>query len=163
MIMIRMAKHVPRPLKRRRTRPSKPSGMKKKSGPGAAPLASEHDSQGRKLKRQLTGELRQQVFPRLKSLGVSHIKVEYSGYGNTRAINYVEYFNAGDEPVDVSSGWPACSPIIEHIVHEFLPENFETGQGGQGDVTINIDAKTLTVEHEENYVAVRESTREFDL
>lgn len=135
----------------------------KKAGPQSSQLASEHDTQSRKLKRQLTGQLRQEVFPRLKALGVAKIKVEYSGYGNTRAINYVEYFDAGTQPVDVSSSWPACSPIIEHVVHEFLPENFETGQGGQGDVTIDIDAKTLTVEHEENYVAVRESTREFDL
>jgi hypothetical protein len=135
----------------------------KKAGPPASQLTSEHDNQSRKLKRQLTAQLRQEVFPRLKSLGVAKIKVEYSGYGNTRAINYVEYFDAESQAVDVSSGWPACGPIIEHVVHEFLPENFETGQGGQGDVTIDIDAKTLTIEHEENYVAVRESTKEFDL
>jgi hypothetical protein len=135
----------------------------KKAGPQASQLVSEHDNKSRKLKRQLTGQLRQEVFPRLKSLGVAKVRVEYSGYGNTRAINYVEYFDGESQPVDVSSGWPACSPIIEHVVHEFLPENFEAGQGGQGDVTIDIDAKTLTVEHEENYVAVRESTQEFDL
>lgn len=135
----------------------------KKAGPQASQLTSDLDTGSRKLKRQLTGQLRQEVFPRLKSLGVAKIKVEYSGYGNTRAINYVEYCDAESQPVDVSSGWPACSPIIEHVVHEFLPENFEAGQGGQGDVTIDIDAKTLTVEHEENYVAVRESTQEFAL
>jgi len=135
----------------------------KKAGSQAAQLTSELDTHSRKLKRQLTSQLRQEVFPRLKSLGVAKIKVEYSGYGNTRAINYVEYFDAESQPVDVSSGWPACGPVIEHVVHEFLPENFEAGQGGQGDVTIDIDAKTLTVEHEENYVAVRESTQEFDL
>ena len=135
----------------------------KKASSQASQVTSACGTHSRKLKRQLTGQLRQEVFPRLKSLGVAKIKVEYSGYGNTRAINYVEYFDAESQPVDVSSGWPACSPIIEHIVHEFLPENFETGQGGQGDVTIDIDAKTLTVEHEENYVAVRESTQEFEL
>jgi hypothetical protein len=135
----------------------------KKAGSQGSQVTSTHDTHSRKLKRQLTGQLRQEVFPRLKSLGVAKIKVEYSGYGNTQAINYVEYFDAESQPVDVSSGWPACSPIIEHVVHEFLPENFEAGQGGQGDVTIDIDANTLTVEHEENYVAVRESTREFDL
>jgi hypothetical protein len=137
--------------------------MTKKIVSQASQIASGHDTQSRKLKRQLTGELREQIFPRLKALGVATIKVEYSGYGNTPAINYVEYFDAESQPVDVSSGWPACSPIIEHIVHEFLPENFETGQGGQGDVTINIDARTLTVEHEENYVAVRDSTRRYTL
>lgn len=135
----------------------------KKAGSQASQLASELDTHSRKLKRQLTGQLRQEVFPRLKSLGVAKIKIEYSGYGNTRSINYVEYFDAESQPVDVSSGWPACSPMIEHVVHEFLPENFEAGQGGQGNVTIDIDAKTLTVEHEENYVAVRETTGEFDL
>ena len=135
----------------------------KKASSQASQVTSACGTHSRKLKRQLTGQLRQEVFPRLKSLGVAKIKVEYSGYGNTRAINNVEYFDAESQPVDVSSGWPACSPIIEHIVHEFLPENFETGQGGQGDVTIDIDAKTLTVEHEENYVAVRESTQEFEL
>lgn len=135
----------------------------KKAGSRASHVASTHGTSSRKLQSKLTGQLRQEVFPRLKSLGVAKITVEYSGYGNARAINYVEYFDAESQPVDVSSGWPACSPIIEQVVHEVLPENFAVGQGGQGDVTIDIDAKTLTVEHEENYVAVRESTQEFAL
>ena len=135
----------------------------KKVGSQATQLTSEHDNQSRKLKRQLTGQLRQEVFPRLKSLRVAKIKVEYSGYGNTRAINYVEYFDAESQPVDVSSGWPACGPIIEHVVHEFLPENFEAGQGGQGDVTIDVAAGTVKLEHQENYTETRDNTREFDL
>ena len=137
--------------------------MTKKPVPQASQIASGQDSQSRKLKRQLTGQLRQEVFPRLKRLGVAKIKVEYSGFGNTRAINYVEYFDAESQPVDVSSGWSACSPIIEHVVQEFLPENFEIGQGGQGDVTIDLADQTLTIEHEENYVAVRESTQRYTL
>jgi len=159
MIMIRMAKHASRPRNRRR----KSRAMKKKLGSQASQLPSGHDTHSHKLKRQLTGQLRQEIFPRLKTLGVATIKVEYSGYANTRAINYVEYFDAEHQPVDVSSAWPACSPIIEHVVHELLPENFEAGQGGQGDVTLDLGAQTLTVEHEENYLAVRESTQRYTL
>jgi hypothetical protein len=138
--------------------------MKKTKQPlGDSKQASDKDSRGRKLTRQLTGELLREVFPRLKGMAVATIKVEYSGYANTRAINFVEYFNAENHPVDVSANWPACSPIIEHVVHELLPENFEAGQGGQGDVKIDLEAQTLTIEHEENYVAVRESIRRYTL
>lgn len=160
MILIRMAKQIRRP----RRRPKNPGAMKKtKQALGDSKQASSQDSRGRKLTRQLTGELLREVFPRLKAMAVATIKVEYSGYANTRAINYVEYFNAENQPVDVSANWPACSPIIEHVVHELLPENFEAGQGGQGDVKIDLEAQALTIEHEENYVAVRESIRRFTL
>ena len=46
MIMIRMAKHVPRPRKKRRR-----SSAMKKAGPQASQLASKHDTHSRKLKR----------------------------------------------------------------------------------------------------------------
>ena len=149
MIMIRLAKRVRSPRKRQRSH-----GVIKRT---------KQDSRSRKLTRQLTGELLREVFPRLKAMAVTTIKVEYSGYANTRAINYVEYFGAENQPIDVSTNWPACSPIIEHVVHELLPENFEAGQGGQGDVKIDLEAQTLTIEHEENYVAVRESIRRYTL
>lgn len=138
--------------------------MKKKTTkPGRAHTAADRGVQSNPLPKQVGREIRQRVLPRLKSLGIATVTIEYSGYGNTRAINYVEYFDAAKGPVDVAADWPACSPMIERFVHEILPEGFETGLGGQGDVMIDIRSGTVTIDHEDNSLEVQESTEQFSL
>lgn len=150
----------PRAMKKQ---PKKQPGTAREAGTGRSPLVSGADKGPNKLGQELSADMRNNILPRLRAMGVARVSVEYAGYGNTRAINYVEYFGPQNQPIDVTASWPACSHILERVVHTVLPEDFEAGQGGQGDVEINVEAGTLTVEHEENHVAVREITLEFAL
>jgi hypothetical protein len=45
----------------------------------------------------------------------------------------------------------------------FLPEGFEIGEGGQGDLTIDVVTGKLTLDHGENFTETRSTTREFSL
>lgn len=125
---------------------------KKKRLPSVSQLASEWERKAREKKAQLTAQLREEILPRLKDMGVAKVQIEYSGYGDSGAINYVEYFDAQNEAVDVHATWPACGPMIENVVYEYLPAGFENNEGGQGDVYIDVENKTLTLDHEDNYI-----------
>lgn len=52
---------------------------------------------------------------------------------------------------------------LENCVYEFLPAGFEINDGGQGTVTIDTRTAKVTIQHQENYTASNDSTREFDL
>jgi hypothetical protein len=57
----------------------------------------------------------------------------------------------------------ASDPQIESVLYEFLPDGFEINDGGQGTLTIDTQTAKVTIQHQENYTASNDSTREFDL
>ena len=107
--------------------------------------------------------LKTEIIPRLKQWGVAKVKAEYSGYGDSGAINHIAYLDAQDQPVNMDMVRAASDPEIENVVYEFLPAGFEINDGGQGDVTIDVAAGTVKLEHGENYTETRDSTQEFTL
>jgi len=107
--------------------------------------------------------LKAEIIPRLKQWGVSQVKAEYSGYGDSGCINHIAYLDAHDQPVNMDMVRSASDPDIENVLYEFLPAGFEINEGGQGDVTIDVAAGTVTIEHGENYTETRDSTQEFTL
>ncbi len=108
-------------------------------------------------------KLKQEIIPRLKQWGVAKVKCEYSGYGDSGAIDHIAYLDAHDQPVNMDLVRSASDPEIENVLYEFLPAGFEINDGGQGDVTIDVAAGTVTLEHQENYTETNDSTREFTL
>jgi hypothetical protein len=58
---------------------------------------------------------------------------------------------------------PASDQDISSVVYEFLPAGFEINDGGQGTLTIDVQAGTVTLSHAENEVISHESRREFTL
>ena len=52
---------------------------------------------------------------------------------------------------------------LENCIYEFLPAGFEINDGGQGTLTVDVQTSRVTIKHQENYTASRDSTREFDL
>jgi hypothetical protein len=140
---------------------------KKKKAPASLPdpstLATEYERKAGDRKARLTNELREEILPRLKKMGVKVVAVEYSGYGDSGAINSIDYFDAKNKAVDVHATWPACGPMIENVVYEYLPAGFENNEGGQGSFTIDVESKTLTLEHGENYTETEDSCEEHAL
>jgi hypothetical protein len=108
-------------------------------------------------------KLKQEIIPRLKQWGVAKVKCEYSGYGDSGAIDHIAYLDAQGQPVNMDLVRPASDPEIENVLYEFLPSGFEINDGGQGDVTIDVAAGTVKLEHQENYTETNDSTREFTL
>jgi len=100
------------------------------------------------------------IIPKLEGLGVAKVQVEYSGYGDSGAINSVDYLNAAGKAVSITSAAPTLDAEIENVVEEFLPDGFEINEGGQGDVFIDVANRRLTIRHEENYTETHDSTKE---
>jgi hypothetical protein len=103
------------------------------------------------------------VLPALRSCGVANIEAAYSGYGDSGAIDGIQYRDEAGMRVD-RTALPA--PVIEQLetaLYEFLPAGFEINDGGQGTLTLDIQTAKVTVQHQENYTDTRDSTQEFTL
>jgi hypothetical protein len=107
--------------------------------------------------------LREEIIPRLRQHGVANIEAAYSGYGDSGAIDGVQYRDAHGQRVDRATIPAPLAETIEACLYEFLPAGFEINDGGQGTVLIDTQTAKITIQHQENYTESRDSTREFDL
>ena len=107
--------------------------------------------------------LKSTIILRLKQWGVAKVKAEYSGYGDSGCINHIAYLDAHDQPMNMDMVRSASDPEIERVLYEFLPSGFEINDGGQGDVSIDVAAGTVKLDHQENFTDTRDSTQEFTL
>jgi hypothetical protein len=125
-------------------------------------LAHYHQSEQARLERA-KAKLRAEVLPALRSHRVATLEAAYSGYGDSGAIDGVQYRNEAGVRVDRTT---IPQPLVEQLetcVYEFLPAGFENNDGGQGTLTIDTQTAKVTIQHQENYTESRESTQEFDL
>ena len=125
-------------------------------------LAHYHQSEQARLERA-KGKLRAEVLPALRNRRVATVEAAYSGYGDSGAIDGVQYRDEAGERVDRTT---IAQPLVEQLetcIYEFLPSGFEINDGGQGTLTIDTQTAKVTIQHQENYTETRDSTREFDL
>ena len=125
-------------------------------------LAHYHQSEQARLERA-KGKLRAEVLPALRNRRVATVEAAYSGYGDSGAIDGVQYRDEAGERVDRTT---IAQPLVEQLetcIYEFLPSGFENNDGGQGTLTIDTRTTKVTIQHQENYTETRDSTREFDL
>ena len=107
--------------------------------------------------------LRSVIIPGLMAAGVANVEAAYSGYGDSGAIDGVQYRDKAGVRVDRDAIPAALKEQLENVLYEFLPAGFEDGDGGQGTLTLDTHSGRLTLKHQENYAETRDSTREFDL
>ena len=125
-------------------------------------LAHYHQSEQARLERA-KAKLRAEVLPALRNHRVANIEAAYSGYGDSGAIDGVQYRDVAGQRVDRASLPKDVIEQLENCVYEFLPSGFEIKDGGQGTLTIDTQTAKVTIQHQENYTETRDSTREFDL
>jgi hypothetical protein len=107
--------------------------------------------------------LRTQIIPGLVQHRVASIEAAYSGYGDSGAIDGIQYRDKAGVRVDRASLPAPVIEQLENVLYEFLPSGFEINDGGQGTLTIDTQTAKVTIQHQENYTESRDSTREFDL
>ena len=125
-------------------------------------LAHYHQSEQARADRAKT-RLRDEIIPRLRQHGVANIEAAYSGYGDSGAIDGVQFRDAAGHRVDRATIPTPVVEQLENCVYEFLPSGFEINDGGQGTLTLDVPTGRITLAHQENYTESRDSTREFDL
>jgi hypothetical protein len=106
--------------------------------------------------------LKSTILPALAASGVRTVLAEYSGYGDSGAIDGISYLGQDGKPVKLT-GDAACIMGLEDALYEFLPAGFEINEGGQGTLTLNVSDCTAVLQHGQNVTEVNESTEEFDL
>ena len=131
--------------------------------PSIEQIVAEMQRAEERERRETNDRLRDQILPRFRSLGVANIEVAYSGYGDSGAIDGVQYRGPTGIRVDRTTIPVQLIEDLEQCVYTYLPPGFEINDGGQGSLTIDVQAAKVTIQHQENYTDSRESTREFTL
>lgn len=115
----------------------------------------------RELEQQKhAGEFRQETLPKLQALGIEKVVGGYSGYGDSGDLHDIKCVGPEDKPVEIDD---ALRATLVNFLYEYLPDGYEINDGGQGDVTLDVAAMRVDVDHEENYTETRSSHEEYDL
>ena len=125
-------------------------------------LAHFHQTEQARLDGAKT-KLRAEILPTLLKLRVANVEVAYSGCGDSGAIDGTQFRDTTGQRVDRASLPPDVIEELENCIYEFLPAGFEINDGSQGTLTLDVLTGKVTIQHQENYSATMDSTREFDL
>jgi len=108
-------------------------------------------------------KLRNEIIPALMASGVANVEAAYSGYGDSGAIDGVQYRDKSGFRVEREKIPAALTEELENVLYEFLPAGFETNDGGQGTLTLDVQTGTVKLEHEENYTKSTSSINEWEV
>jgi hypothetical protein len=108
-------------------------------------------------------KLRTEILPTLLKHWVASVEAAYSGYGDSGAIDGLQFRDSAGQRVDRESLPRNVIEELENCVYSFLPAGFEINDGGQGTLTLDVATGRASIQHQENYTETRDSTREFDL
>ena len=125
-------------------------------------LAHFHATEQARL-NEAKSRLRTQIVPQLVQHRVANIEAAYSGYGDSGAIDGLQFRDAAGQRVDRASLPKDVIEQLENCVYEFLPSGFEINDGGQGTLTLDVATGRVSIQHQANVTETRDSTREFDL
>ena len=107
--------------------------------------------------------LRTVILPALVASGVANVEAAFSGYGDSGAIDGLQYRDKSGLRVERDKIPAPLKEQLENVLYEFLPAGFEINDGSQGTLTLDISASRITLTHQENDTGSHDSTREFDL
>ena len=110
-----------------------------------------------------SARLRAHILPVLAKHRVANMEAAYSGYGDSGAIDSIQYRDKAGVRVDRTTLPAPVIEQLENVLYELLPAGFEINDGGQGTLTLDVQTGKITLKHQENYTERRDSTREFDL
>ena len=125
-------------------------------------LARYHESEQARLENAKS-RLRDVIGPQLLQRGVANVEAAYSGYGDSGAIDGVQFRDIAGQRVDRTVIPADLHASLDNCLYEFLPAGFEINDGGQGTLTLDVQTGRITLKHQENYTETRDSTREFTL
>ncbi len=108
-------------------------------------------------------KLRSEIIPALMASGVANVEAAYSCYGDSGAIDGVQFRDKSGVRVEREKIPAALTEKLENVLYEFLPAGFEINDGGQGTLTLDVQTGTVKLEHQENYTESTSSTREWEV
>ena len=125
-------------------------------------LAHFHQSEQARLE-QAKAKLRAEILPALAQHRVANVEAAYSGYGDSGAIDGVQYSDKSGVLVEREKIPATLTEQLENTLYEFLPAGFEINDGGQGTLTLDVQDGRITLQHQENEVFSNDSTLEWEV
>ena len=125
-------------------------------------LAHFHQSEQARLE-QAKAKLRAEILPALAQHRIANVEAAYSGYGDSGAIDGVQYSDKSGVLVEREKIPATLTEQLENTLYEFLPAGFEINDGGQGTLTLDVQDGRITLQHQENEVVSNDSTREWEV
>jgi hypothetical protein len=125
-------------------------------------LSHYHQSEKARLKGAST-QLRNEILPALAQHRVATVEASYSGYGDSGAIDGIQYRDEAGARVERTTLPTGVIEQMENLLYEFLPAGFEINDGGQGTLTLDVQTGRLTLAHQQNEVVSNDSTREWEV
>ena len=113
--------------------------------------------------QQAKNTLRTEIMPALLKSGVANVEAAYSGYGDSGAIDGVQYRDKSGVLVEREKISATLTEQLENTLYEFLPAGFEINDGGQGTLTLDVQDGRITLQHQENEVVSNDSTLEWEV
>jgi len=107
--------------------------------------------------------LRSEIIPRLVQHRVANIEAAYSGYGDSGAIDGLQFRDSAGQRVDRASVPKDVMEHLENCIYEFLPSGFEVDDGSQGTLTLDVATGRVSIQHQANVTETRDSSREFTI
>jgi len=104
-----------------------------------------------------------EVLPALLASGVTNIEIAYSGYGDSGAIDGVQFRDAAGLRIVRDNLPQGVREKLETCAYAFLPVGFETNDGSQGSLTFDLPNRKITLRHEQNEVVGTQSTCEWEV
>ena len=111
------------------------------------------------VRQKCSKEFRQQTLPTLQSLGIEKVVGGYSGYGDSGDLHDIDCLGSDGKSVKIDD---LLRRKCVDFLYEFLPDGYEINDGGQGTVTLNLQAMRIELEHEQNYTDTKSSYEEYD-
>jgi hypothetical protein len=108
-------------------------------------------------------KLRNEIIPSLMASGVANVEAAYSGYGDSGAIDGVQFRDKSGVRVEREKIPAVLTEKLENALYEFLPAGFEINDGGQGTLTLDVQTGRLTLQHQENETVSNDSTSEWEV
>lgn len=105
--------------------------------------------------------LKTRILPALAQAGVDRVLAEYSGYGDSGAIDSITCIDGSGTTVPMPE--PVCEEGLRDSLYDFLPAGFEINEGGQGTLVLLVSESKVVLSHEENVTEVRSHAEEFEL
>jgi hypothetical protein len=91
------------------------------------------------LNRKSAARKLRESFPKWKEQGVKRITVHYAGSDDSGQVQYVEFDRTGRKGKLNEEELEAAFTLA--------PDGFEIGNGGVGDVILDVERGTITVRH----------------
>ena len=124
-------------------------------------LAHFHQSEQARLD-EAKHRLRSEIIPQLVQHRVANIEAAYSGYGDSGAIDGLQFRDAAGQRVDRMTLPTDVIEQRETCIEAFLPRGIEINDGSQGTLTTDTQTAKVTIQHQENVTETHDCSREFD-